>query len=112
MVIGDLGMNTISRPTALKIAAVLSFLLSAFGVVFSLPLIAQGAASVDSGAAAPPYFILVLGLVLGVIGIVAAYGAPAGNRLKTVHHLGHNITVSQRVVYFGQPVPHLQKGVG
>ena len=70
----------LSRSTALKIAAVLSFVLSAYSVIASLPLIAQGAASIDQGTEAPPFFILMLGLILGVVGIVAAYGTWKGQR--------------------------------
>ena len=73
-------MNRLSRSTALKTAAVLSFLLSASGLIFSLPLIAQGATAVDQGGETPPYFILLLGLIMGVVGVVAAFGAWKGQR--------------------------------
>ena len=73
-------MNRLSRSTALKTAAVLSFLLSASGVIFSLPLIAQGATAVDQGGETPPYFILLLALIVGVVGVVAAFGAWKGQR--------------------------------
>jgi hypothetical protein len=67
-------MNRLSRSTALKTAAVLSFLGSVYSIILGLPLIAQGAEAVDQGGAAPPYFVLMLAVILGVIGIVAAYG--------------------------------------
>ena len=54
-------MNRLSRSTALKIAAVLSFLGGVFGIIFSLPMIAQGATAVNQGGEAPPYFVLCLG---------------------------------------------------
>ena len=73
-------MNRLSRSTALKTAAVLSFLLSASGVIFSLPLIAQGATAVDQGGETPPYFILLLALIVGVVGVVAAFGTWKGQR--------------------------------
>ena len=73
-------MNRLSRSTALKTAAVLSFLLSASGVIFSLPLIAQGATAVEQGGETPPYFILLLALIVGVVGVVAAFGAWKGQR--------------------------------
>lgn len=73
-------MNRLPRSTALKTAAVLSFLLTAFGIVFSLPMIAQGSAAVNQGTEAPPYFILVLSVILGVVGMVAAYGCWKGMR--------------------------------
>jgi hypothetical protein len=68
-------MKSLSRSTALKIAAVLSALMGIVSVVGSLPLIARGAAGVEQSADSPPYFILVIGLLTGVIGIVGAYGA-------------------------------------
>ena len=77
-------MNRLSRSTALKTAAVLSFLASAYSIIFSLPMIAQGAAAVDQGGDAPPYFILVLAVILGVVGIVAAYGCWKGMRWGVV----------------------------
>jgi uncharacterized membrane protein YccC len=67
-------MNRLSRSTALKTAAVLSFLLSAFSIILGLPLIAQGYEAVVQGGATPPYFVLMLAVILGVVGIVAAYG--------------------------------------
>jgi hypothetical protein len=67
-------MNRLSRSTTLKIAAVLSFLSGAFAVIFSLPLIAQGAAAVNQGGEAPPYFILMSGVILGAVSMVAAFG--------------------------------------
>ena len=77
-------MNRLSRSNALKTAAVLSFLASAYSIIFSLPMIAQGAAAVDQGGDAPPYFILVLAVILGVVGIVAAYGCWKGMRWGVV----------------------------
>jgi len=68
-------MNRLSRPTALKIAAALSFLLSVISMIGSLPLITQGAAAINQSADSPPYFVLLLGFVTGVVGVVAAYGA-------------------------------------
>lgn len=73
-------MNRFSRSTALKIAAVLSFLSSAFSVIFALPMIAQGASAIDQGGDSPPYFVLMLAVILGVVGIVAAYGCWKGMR--------------------------------
>lgn len=71
-------MKAVSRSTALKIAAVLSFLMGVYNVVATIPLITQGSAAIDVdnkvGVENPPYFILVMGLILGVLAIVAAYG--------------------------------------
>ena len=67
-------MNRLSRPTALKIAAVLSFLVSAFSIVASFPFIIIGADAANQASEGPPYFVILLAFVLGIIGIVAAYG--------------------------------------
>ena len=64
-------MKSLSRSTALKIAAVISFLSNAFGIVFALPFVAQGATAATEG---PPYFFAVLSLITGAVGVVAAYG--------------------------------------
>jgi hypothetical protein len=71
---GDKTMKTFSRSTALKIAAVLSLIVNGQSVVMALPLVTQGADAVNQNPEMIPYFVLLLGLVVGVIGVVAAYG--------------------------------------
>jgi len=73
-------MNRLTRSTALKIAAVLSLLIGVSTVVFALPLISRGADAVNQGSDAPPYVIVLLAVILGVIAIVAAYGTWKGQR--------------------------------
>jgi hypothetical protein len=68
-------MKNIPRSTALKIAAVLSFLISAFGVIGTIPYLARGATAINQGSDSPPYVVLLGGLITGVVGVVAAYGA-------------------------------------
>lgn len=68
-------MKNLSRSTALKAAAVISFLLSAYSIVVSLPMIAAGEAANNNNPQSIPFVGLMLGLVLGVIGVIAAYGA-------------------------------------
>ncbi len=68
-------MKSLSRATALKIAAVLSVLMGIISIANTLPLIARGATGVSQSTDSPPYAILMIGLLTGVIGIVAAYGA-------------------------------------
>ncbi|MFN8491971.1 MAG: hypothetical protein U0350_30500 [Caldilineaceae bacterium] len=63
-------MNRLSRSTALKTAAVISLFLNLFGMMASLPLLVRGAVPLE----APPYFVTLLGFVLNIIAIVAAYG--------------------------------------
>jgi hypothetical protein len=68
-------MKGLTRSTALKIAAFLSALMGFISIVGSLPYIARGATAVSQSSDTPPYFILMIGLLTGVIGIVGAYGA-------------------------------------
>jgi uncharacterized membrane protein len=67
-------MKGLSRSTALKIAAVLSAVLGTLTVLASLPLIARGASVIAQSNDSPPYVILILALVTGIIAIVAAFG--------------------------------------
>lgn len=62
------------RPPVILTAAVITFLSSLFSVIGSIPFLARGVAATAQANDSPPYFILVLGLVLGVLGIVAAWG--------------------------------------
>jgi hypothetical protein len=64
-------MNRLSRPTALKIAAVLSFLLSVFTIIQVFLLGAEAANQADG----PGFGGLMLVMAIGVAGVVAAYGA-------------------------------------
>ncbi len=68
-------MKSLSRAMALKIAAVLSVFMGIVSIATTLPLIARGATGVAQSTDSPPYAILMVGLLTGVIGIVAAYGA-------------------------------------
>ncbi|HRW04999.1 MAG: hypothetical protein KDE53_14490 [Caldilineaceae bacterium] len=63
-------MNRLSRPTARKIAASLAILSALFTFWLFGPLLAQGEAVTE----APPYAVILGGIMLNVIGFVAAYG--------------------------------------
>ncbi len=67
-------MNHISRSTALKIAAVISLLLSVLSIPVTLSFLAQGANAVNTSPAGPPYFVEVILFVTSIVGVVAAYG--------------------------------------
>jgi uncharacterized membrane protein (UPF0136 family) len=73
-------MNRLTRSTALKIAAVLSLLIGVSNVILALPIISRGADAVNQGSDTPPYVIILLAVLLGVIAIVAAYGTWKGQR--------------------------------
>ncbi len=73
-------MSRFSRSTALKVAAVLSAGLHLYGIAFTLPMIAQGARQIDQGNSGPPYVVLLVSLIMGVVALVAAFGAWRGQR--------------------------------
>jgi hypothetical protein len=68
-------MKGLSRTSALRIAAVLSVIMGIISIANVLPLIARGATGVAQSSDSPPYAILMVALVTGVIAIVGAYGA-------------------------------------
>lgn len=56
------------------IAAVLAGLLSLANAITSLILLPQGAAKINANSNQPPYAVILIEVVVGLIGIVAAYG--------------------------------------
>ena len=67
-------MNRLSRSTAIKIAAVLSFLLGFWGIYLFLPSLSQGSAALNAGLDTPPYVVVVIALALALVRILAAHG--------------------------------------
>ena len=67
-------MSNLSRANALKIAAALSLLLGLVAVVAAILFIQNGDVG-DSAPDAPPYFVMVAGLVLGIVRLMGGYGA-------------------------------------
>lgn len=65
-------MNT--RPKTYTIAAILQFVLSAVGVVTSIPLLSLGAAVFNQTTLGPPYVVILLGTITSAMGLVSAYG--------------------------------------
>ena len=61
-----------SRPRAYTIAAILMVLYSLSDIALNLPALAQGAPA--PGTDGPPFFLLLFGFALDIIGIVGAYG--------------------------------------
>lgn len=68
-------MHSLSRSTALKIAATLSFALGAYNFVSVLPILAVGEAGLNQDGSTFLYFIVVAGLIFAVLRIVGALGA-------------------------------------
>ena len=67
-------MNT-QRPLTIAIAVILQVLLSLGGIIFSFPYL-MGQADPEG----PPMFIVVVTLIIGVLGLVSAWGAWQGKR--------------------------------
>jgi len=63
-----------NRPKTYTIAAILQLLFSAYGVVASIPFLAQGATVFNQTAAGPPYIVIVIGTLAGAMGVISAYG--------------------------------------
>jgi hypothetical protein len=63
-----------NRPKTYTIAAILQFLFSVYAVVTSIPLLARGTTVTEQAADSPPYFIVMLGFIVAVLGIISAYG--------------------------------------
>ncbi len=100
-------MKSLSRSTALKIAAALFALMGAVSILNTLPLIARGAAGVAQSTDSPPYFILMIGLLTGVIAIVGAYGAWNRQRwgivLTILVNLLNGLTALPGILFAPQP---------
>lgn len=64
------------RSMQTTIAAVVNALWSLLNVILTVPMLAMGADAVNEQAAVdnPPYFILVLSIILGVVGLVGSWG--------------------------------------
>lgn len=72
-------MNNLTRSNALKIAAGIVLLLALLDLfIYEMPALMLGQAAVDqianSDASGPPFFMVLLGSALDILGITAAYG--------------------------------------
>jgi len=67
-------MKPLSRSTALKIAALLSFLIGVYTFIEAIPYLARGASDIDAAASTPPYFVIVSGFTFAIMRMVGAYG--------------------------------------
>jgi uncharacterized membrane protein (DUF2068 family) len=82
-------MNRLTRSNALKIAAGIVLLLALLDLfVYEIPALMLGQAAVDHVASAdgsgPPFFMVLLGSAMDVLGIVTAYGLWRGQRWGVV----------------------------
>ena len=76
--------GTARRSPAHTAAAVLNLAVSLLGVALSLPILPQGAAATEQAGDQPPFFIIILSLVLGTVGVVSSYGVWRGQRWGVV----------------------------
>ncbi len=67
-------MQRLSRSTALKVAAILSFVLGIYGFVASIPYLTQGDVEVSPDVNQIPYFVVIAGFTFSIVLIVGAYG--------------------------------------
>lgn len=77
-------MGRLSRMTALRIAAVISFVSAFIVLVVSIPILWGGAAAIQQATDTPPFFVFVLGLITSPMRIVGAVGAWRGQRWGVV----------------------------
>ncbi len=100
-------MKNLTRPMALKIAAILSILMNAFSLVNSLPLLAQGAAIDNQNQNSPPYTIILMAVLMAVVGIIGAYGLWKQQRwgivLTIVANLVNGLSAAPGILFAPQP---------
>lgn len=68
-------MSRLSRPTARKLAAIISGGLGLVNFLEALPYLAMGATAVNNAADVPPYSIVLLGFTFAILRVIGAGGA-------------------------------------
>lgn len=71
---------TLSRARALKIAAVLSFVLGLESFIVAIPELMRGVNEVSTSSDGPPYFVMLIALVLGIVRMIGSIGTWQGQR--------------------------------
>jgi hypothetical protein len=93
-----------SRSPNYTIAAVLAGLLSLANAITALILLPQGAAKINHSSNQPPYAVILIEVVVGLIGIVAAYGVFRAQRwgvILTLLLMVVNLLISLPGIPFG-----------
>jgi hypothetical protein len=93
-----------SRSRNYVIAAVLAGLLSLANAITALVLLPQGAAKINHSSNQPPYAVVLIEVVVGLIGVVAAYGVFRSQRwgvVLTLVLMVINVLISLPGVPFG-----------
>ena len=93
-----------SRTRNYTIAAVLAGLLSLANTIVALVLLPQGADKINNSSNQPPYAVILIGVVIGLVGIVAAYGVFRTQRwgvILTLVLMVANVLISLPGIPFG-----------
>lgn len=93
-----------SRSRNYTIAAALAGLLSLVNTIVALVLLPQGSAKIDHSSNQPPYAVLLVEVVIGLIGMVAAYGVFRTQRwgvIVTLVLMVVNVLISVPGIPFG-----------
>jgi uncharacterized membrane protein (UPF0136 family) len=93
-----------SRSRNYTIAALLAGLLSLANAITALVLLPQGSDKINHSSNQPPYAVILIGVVIGLIGIVAAYGVFRTQRwgvVLTLVLMVVNVLVSLPGIPFG-----------
>lgn len=93
-----------SRPRNYTIAAVLAGGLSLANAIVALILLPQGSEKVNHSNNQPPYAVILIEVVIGLIGIVAAYGVYRTQRwgvITTLVLMVINVLISLPGIPFG-----------
>ncbi len=93
-----------SRSRNYTIAAVLAGLLSLANTIVALALLPRGADKINHSSNQPPYVVILIEVVIGLIGIVAAYGVFRTQRwgvIVTLVLMVVNVLISLPGIPFG-----------
>ncbi len=96
-----------SRYRNYTIAAVLAGVLGLANAIVALVLLPQGSNKIDHSSNQPPYAVLMIEVVIGLIGVVAAYGVFRSQRwgvIVTLVLMVVNILISLPGIPFGPTV--------
>lgn len=96
-----------SRPRNYTIAAVLAGVLSLANAIIALAVLPQGADKINHSSNQPPYPVILLEVVIGLVGVVAAYGVFRTLRwavILTLILMVVNVLVSLPGIPFGPTV--------
>lgn len=96
-----------SRSRNYTIAAVLAGLISLVNAITALVLLPQGADKINHSSNQPPYAVILIEVVVGLIGVVAAYGVFRTQRwgvVSTLVLMVINVLISLPGIPFGPTI--------